>query len=193
LTTFIAIPLELNAHDKRVFEYYQTMLYLNKKPFFYSDNYKFITKLVSLNTKCGYKHKSFKLLTGALSYVYNYFEVFNKTLNSEYPNYTTFFEFSRDFPEEFYKPDFLVKYVYLYLELVFLIKRVKPKKKLKKKKIQQKLLVSYLSAHTRSKITIRLIASYLNSFTNFDKTVRIGSAMLYLILAGKHSFLYQKN
>lgn len=127
-----------------------------------------------------------------LQYIYGFFFEFDKVLYNEYSSYISFFEFSRNFPEEFYKPDFFVKYVHLYAELIFLIKRVKPKKKLKKKKVQQKLLVSYLPGSTRLNITLRMISAYINSSNTNDKTYRLGDSLLYLILAGKSSFIYKK-
>jgi hypothetical protein len=132
------------------------------------------------------------MFCAVLTYIHAHFNDFRADLRSDHVAYTTFFEFSRDFSDEFYKPDFLIRYVYLYLELIFLIKRTKPKKKLKKKKLQQKMLVSYLPISARPKLTIRLIGAYINSSPTFNKTTRLGDALLYLILAGKNSFLYRK-
>jgi hypothetical protein len=187
-----ANPTLLLAHNERVFNFFQTTSCAVRRPYHNLDNYKLIVKLVSLNTKRGYKHKSIKIFYAVLGYVYSYFLEFDKGVYSEYPNYVSFFEFSRNFPEEFYKPDFFIKYIHLYAELVFLIKRIKPKKKLKKKKLQQKLLVSYLPGSTRSNITLRMISAYVNSSSTHDKVHRLGDSLLYLILAGKSSFIYKK-
>ena len=148
-------------------------------------------KLVTLNTKNGFKLKSFKLFCSILMYLQSYFIEFRHDLYNEYPTYATFFEFSRDFPQEFYKPDFLIRYIYLYLELIFLVKRIKIKKK-KKKKIQPRLLISYIHSTHRAGITIRLINAYITNSAGLSASSRLGDALLYLILSGKESFLYKK-
>jgi len=80
----------------------------------------------------------------------------------------------------------------LYLELIFLIKRVKPKKKIKKKKNQKKTVMSYIHNASRARITIRLISAYINSSAEKNNVRRLGDSILYLSLAGKESFLYKK-
>jgi len=187
-----ALPSALTGHNERVFNYYQTTSRALKQAYHLQNDSRTINQLINLNTKRGYRHKAYITICSVLQNIHNYFEEFNVNLVQEFPNYNTFFEFSRDFPQEFYKPAFLIKYVYLYLELIFLIKRVKPKKKLKKKKIQPKLLVSYLPSHVRPKITIRLLNSYINSSAAFTKDARLTGSLLYLILSGKNSFLYKK-
>jgi len=76
--------------------------------------------------------------------------------------------------------------------LIFLIKRTKPKKKLKKKKAQPKAVISFLQKNSRNNITIRLMSAYLNRSTEKKNIRRLGDAILYLVLAGKESFLYKK-
>jgi len=186
------IPTEIIKNNEKVFIYYQIKLQLKKTPYQYSDSYKFIKKLISLNTKRGYKLKSVQIYSNVLDYIYSYFESFDASLESEYPTYHSFFEFSRNFPQEFYKPDFLVRYIHLYLELIFLLKRVKPKKKLKKKKNIPKTLISYIPNHSRANITLRIINSYVNNSNTYNNVIRIGNALMYLVLAGKNSFLYKK-
>ena len=182
----------LLKHNDHVFTYFQTNARIFNIAHHYSENYKIFVKIVALNTKCGYKQKSLNTLHYALAYVYDHFNTFDTNLNKEYTTYTTFYNFSKTFTNEFYKPDFLIKFVYLYLELLFLIKRVKPKKKLKKKKLQSKSLVSYLPNKARYNITVRLINAYINNSTTHSKTERMGDALMYLILSGKNSFLYRK-
>jgi hypothetical protein len=140
----------------------------------------------------GLKLKAFKLFGGVLNYINSYFIDFDANIYSTHPSYNTFFEMSRNFAVEFYTPDFLVRYVYLYLELIFLIKRVKPKYKKRKKKSVVKNLVSYLPKNARLKITTRLISAYINSSAEHHNIERIGNSLFYLILSGKESFLYKK-
>jgi hypothetical protein len=196
ITTYSAVqqstPFLLISYNKHVFNYFQIDSRLTKKTYYKSENNPLFIKLISLNTKKGLKKKAATTFTGVLRYIHQYFDVFDHTIYNDSPSYNTFYNFSKNFSNEFYKPDFLVKYIYLYLELLFLIKRIKPKKKLKKKKIQQKTMVSYLSPNSRVNITIRLINFYINSSTERYKIKRIGDALLYLSFAGKNSFLYRK-
>lgn len=190
--TYSTESKDASLNDENTFIYFQLQKQLLRIKHHSSDNCKFIKKLVNLNTKRGYKAKALNLFSGILTYIYNYFSYFDDSLNHDYPTYCTFFEFSRAFPEEFYKPDFLVRYVHLYLELVFLIKKIKPKKKLKKKKHVPKVLISYVPKNTRSNITLRIINTYINNSYVFDKSVRLGNSLLYLALSGRNSFLYKK-
>jgi hypothetical protein len=185
-------PNPLIVHNQYVFNYFQTYAQLTRIAYYKSESYQLFTKLISLNTKRGLKQKSFNTLCSALRYIHTCFNDFDNNINSEHPTYSVFYNFSRTFFENFYRPDFFIRYVYLYLELIFLIKRVKPKKKLKKKKIQKKVMVSYLPQKARTNITIRLINAYLNSSPTHNKVFRVGDALLYLILSGKNSFLYTK-
>lgn len=179
-------------HHARVWKYGRKLDGLNNQVFWGSISSNIVRKLITLNTKCGFKLKAYKLWGGVLNYIYTYFLNVDDELNKNYTAYTKFLEFSQDFPEEFYKPDFFFRYIYSYVELIFLIKRIKPKKKIKKKKIKTKMLVSYLPGPNRKNITLRLINSYLNSSINRTNLFRLGDSLLYLILEGKNSFLYKK-
>jgi hypothetical protein len=129
---------------------------------------------------------------GALNYIYRYFDVFDNNLNNAYASYSTFFEFAKNCPNEFYGPDFFFKYIYLYTELLFLVTRIRPSRKKRKKTMQTKLRISYLSKYSRQSVTIRLINSYLVNFDAQNNILRFGDALLYLSLEGKNSFLYKK-
>ena len=180
------------CNNENLFIYFQLQHQLLKLPYHTLNSSKLTKKLISLNTKKGYKTKALYLFSDVISYIYSYFSYFDSSLNSEYSTYATFFEFSRTFPEEFYQPDFLIRYVHLYLELVFLIKKIKPKKKSKKKKNIPKILVSYVPKNTRSNITLRIINTYINNSGIFNNNIRLGNSLLYLVLSGKNSFLYKK-
>lgn len=186
------IPLTLVLRDERVFNYFQTVNILHQNGFYKNANTMFFEKLIALNTKCGFKLKAFSTYGVALNFVHNYFNTFNEDINKEYPTYSVFFEFSRTFSEEFYKPDFFIKYIHLYLEFIFLVKKVKPKKKSKKRKQPSKMLISYIPTRSRSGITLRVINAYINGLDNRSKTARIAHSLLYLALSGKTSFLYIK-
>ncbi len=186
------IPENITYNNDVVFTYFQLASQIKKIGYYNSDDYKFFKKLITLNTKNGYKLKSFHIYSGVLNYIYSYFHSFDSTISEEYPSYKNFFEFSKNFSQEFYKPDFFIKYIHLYLELIFLIKKVKPKKKLKKKKTSLKTLVSYIPNNTRSNITLRIINSYVNNASTYNSVVKIGNAIMYLAFAGKNSFLYKK-
>jgi len=149
---------------------------------------------VCLNTKKGNKLKATKLFTKVAHYINSYFIDFNKELMQTYPAYNIFWEFSRSFDKEFYSLDFLFRYIYLNVELIFLIKRLKPasKKKKKKKKISNKMIISYLPTLSRQSITTRLISAYINSSLTKSSIERLGGAIMYLIFTGKNSFLYKK-
>lgn len=190
--TASANPSVLIKHNEKVFQFFQIYNRYNRTAHYSSDNYRYFSKLVSLNTKTGFKQKSIKTLNKVFTQIYQLFEVFDNDIYTENPAYSTFYNFSRVFSDEFYKPDFLIKYVYLNLELLFLIKKVKPKKKLKKKKHTPKTLVSYLSQKSRTSITVRLINAYLNQSSDRDRSVRMRDALLYLVFSGKNSFLYKK-
>lgn len=187
-----AIPAVLVKHNEKVFQYFQTQMQYMNTPYYVSENYKYFSKLISLNTKQGFKQKSIKTLNAVFTQVYDLFENFDNSLHAENPAYATFYNFSRAFSDEFYKPDFFIKYIYLNLELLFLIKKVKPKKKIKKKKNLQKTLVSYLPQRSRFSITIRIINAYLNQSTERSKINRVRDSLLYLVFSGKSSFLYKK-
>jgi len=150
-------------------------------------------KLVRLNTKCGFKHRTYRLFCEVIVYVCSYFEEFDKDLSETYPAYITLVEFSRAFPDEFCKLDFFLKYLCNTLFLIFILKKIKPKKKMKKrKKTPLKIKISYISQRQRLGVTIRLINAYINSSPERLNVHRLGDALLYLLLAGKESFLYKK-
>jgi hypothetical protein len=186
------IPTIIKQHNDYVYNYFQIVEIINKQKYWNTPDELMIRKIITLNTKRGYKLKAYKLISAVIKYVHSYFLEFRHDVYTEFPAYITFFEFSRDFPKEFYKPDFLIKYIYLYLELIFLIKKVKPRKKLKKKKLQPKSLISYLPLRSRATITIRLINAYINRANIFYNVARLGDAILYLLFSGKNSFLYKK-
>ncbi len=185
-------PTLLTQHNDKVFQHFQIYSSHYKVPFYTSENYKLMSKVVELNTKRGLKQKSVRLISNSLNYVYSLFDNFDSALSQDTQSYNIFYNFSRTFEDEFYKPDFFIKYIYANLELLFLIKRIKPKKKTKKKKSQPKTMVSYLSQKSRSSITIRVINAYLNQSNERTNTKRIGDSMLYLAFSGKNSFLYKK-
>ncbi len=186
------IPTVMTQHINFLWSYSRIILIVQKTPWWYDNNTKVIQKLINLNTKCGFKLKAFKLFGLVLQRLHNYFTEFNFVLNSEYSAYSTFFGFSREFVNDFYRPDFLVRYIYLYLELVFLIKRVKPRKKLKKRKKQAKVLISYLPPQARVSITTRLINAYITRIVGRYAAPRVADGILYLVFSGKNSFLYKK-
>lgn len=198
MTSTSARMLEINVnpnlitHNERVFKYSQAARQISRVNYTVDENYLYSRRILTLNTKRGLKQKSLMIFSNSLQYVYGYFDRFETSLAQEYPNYTTFFEFSRTFADEFYKPDFLLKYIYMLLELVFIIKKVKPKKKLKKKKIVPKVLISYVSRTVRPKITTRVINAYLVNFDLRNVVSRFGNALMYLALSGKQSYLYKK-
>lgn len=187
-----ANPYELVVHNDRVFQFSQTHAKYLRVSYYMSDSYKLMSKLITLNTKTGFKAKAKKTINGAFTQIYGLFESFDIAVHAENPAYTVFYNFSRSFTDEFYKPDFFLKYVYLNLELLFLIKKIKPKKKLKKKKNQQKTMVSYLSQRSRVSITTRIINAYLNQSNERIHIDRIRDSLLYLAFSGKSSFLYKK-
>jgi hypothetical protein len=187
-----ATPAALIQHNEHVFKFFQIQSRYLRTPYGMSDNYRFFSKLAALNTKKGYKQKAIRTLNDVFTQIYQLFEVYDHSLQGETASYGVFFNFSRAFADEFYKPDFFIKYVYLNLELLFLIKKVKPKKKLKKKKNQQKTLVSYLSQRSRVSVTTRVINAYLNQSNERSKSTRIRDSLLYLVFSGKSSFLYKK-
>jgi len=186
-----SLPVELNKTNSYAWNYFRAVEILRKQPHWADNKSAILKKLIKLNTKQGLKLKSFKLFGATLNYVWNYFTTFDNEVYKEYPSYAAFFEFAQNFPDEFYSPDCLVRYVYLYLELIFLIKKIKPKRK-KRKKFQPKVLISYLPRSGRTNIAIRLISAYLNSSSARYNVARLGDALLYLILSGKNSFLYKK-
>jgi hypothetical protein len=196
INTYSAIqqnsPILLTDYNKTIFDSFQINIRLKKQAYYRSANNALFIKLISLNTKQGLKKKSMSTFSNVLAYIYQHFSVFDNAIYAENSAYITFYNFSKNFSDEFYKADFLIRYIYLYLELLFLIKRIKPKKKVKKKKIQQKTMVSYLSPKSRVNVTIRLINAYINSSIERSKTKRIGDALLYLSFYGKKSFLYKK-
>jgi len=130
---FLSTPIELINHNKQVFTYFQKNITGLKKNYYNSENYKYFIKLVTLNTKCGFKLKAFKFFCAANVEIYKNFNEFNSSLYEKHPTYKNFYEFSKMFAEEFYKSDFFIKYIFIYLELLYLIKKIKPKKKKKKK------------------------------------------------------------
>jgi hypothetical protein len=128
-----AVPLELLNHTEYLYTYSSSIQIINKTPYWAADNAHIMRKLITLNTKQGLKLKASKLFCLVLQQLHNYFVEFRRDIYAVHPAYNMFFGFSREFPNNFYKPDFLIRYIYLYLELIFLIKRVKPRKKKKKK------------------------------------------------------------
>ena len=191
-STSKATPLPLIKHNDKVFQNLQIYSSYNKIPFYMSENYRLISKIIELNTKKGLKNKSIKIFNNAMRYIYGLFDNFDNVLAQDTPSYSVFYNFSKTFEDEFYKPDFFIRYIYASLELLFLIKRIKPKKKTKKKKNQTKTMVSYLSQKSRYSITIRVINAYLNRFNERSGDKRIGDSILYLAFSGKNSFLYKK-
>jgi len=185
-------PTAIRTNNDKVFHYFQLYYTTNFKPYKESEDTILVKRLNSLNIKRGAKIKSYHLFSNALNYTHNYFDDFDTTLSSTYSSYASFFEFSRNFPQEFYKQDFFLRFIYLHLELIFLLKKIRPKKKLKKKKITPKISINYISGTKRVTTTLRVINAYLNSSTIQNNVARIGNALLYLTLSEKNSFLYKK-
>ncbi len=187
----LSSPL-LYDYNRRVFHYLQLYNQLNRTAYTSSSSYAYYRKLIKLNTKRGLYQQNRTTLAKGLARAAGFFSTFRPELADEYPNYLLFFEFSKNFPNEFYKPDFFLRYIYSYLELIFLIKKIHPKKKSKKIKQIPKLRILYVPRRRRVVVTLRLINSYLNNFNLRTKLLRVGNAILYLLLAGKQSFLYKK-
>lgn len=178
------------TNHETIFTYNQLNLIVKKTAYHDLEDYKFFKKLVTLNTKNGYKLKALHVYSGALQYIYNYFNLFDSNLSNDYASYKNFFEFSQNFSYEFYKPDFFIRYIHSQLEIIFLLKKVKLKKK--KKASIPKVLISYIPSRARASITLRLINSYINNSSITNNTIRVGNALLYLALSGRNSFLYKK-
>lgn len=172
------------------FMYGQLNLILSKTAYHDLEDSKLFKKLTTLNTKNGYKVKALHVYSGALQYIYNYFTTFDSNLAADYSSYRNFFEFSKNFSNEFHKPDFFIRYVHSQLEMIFLLKKVKLKKK--KKASIPKISISYIPSRARASITLRVINSYINNSSITNNSVRVGNALLYLTLSGKNSFLYKK-
>jgi len=188
-----SFPHELISHNTSVWVYFSKVAILRNYKYWNSANNQLIRKLISLNTKKGNKFKAVKLFNNVLHYINAFFINFNVSLHKEHPAYMTFWNFSKNFPTEFYAPDFMFRYIYLYTELIFLIKTIKPKsKKKRKKKIQLKSMVCYLNRSSRRNVTIRLINAYINSSGVHNNVARLGDSIMYLIFLGKNSFLYKK-
>lgn len=164
---------------------------LAKKPFYKNRQTDFVNKLIKLNTKRGYKLRAYSFIAAAINEIYNTFQEFDPILYSEYREYLLFFNFAKSFPEEFYAPSYLLTYIYQYTELVFLLKRIRTKKR-KKTQIQTRLKISYVGRGQRQNITLRLI----NEFCKAQALPKVGSryvsGLLYLFLSGRRSFLYKK-
>jgi len=178
--------------EATLFNQLQTINAHNKVKHSYNENYRLFANLVALNTKNGFRKKALMTLANSLEQIYEYFVEFDAELNLEYPGYAVFFDFAKIFPNEFYKPDFMLQYVYNYLELIFIAKRAKVKKKKKKKTLLPKLTVVYIPHSMRTSVTLRIMNAYFNKFAVFKKCDRISSALIYLTLAGKTSVLYRK-
>lgn len=188
----LSSPMSLVHHNERVFQFFQTKARFLSIPYHDYDSFKIYKKLSTLNTRQGFKQKSLQSLNDAFMQVYQLFETYDNDIQADNPAYGVFYNFSRTFVEDFYKPDFFLKYIYTNLELLFLIKKIKPKKKVKKKKNQQKTMVSYLSQKSRVSITTRVINAYLNQTNERIRSNRIRDALIYLVFSGKNSFLYKK-
>lgn len=165
---------------------------LIKQPYHKQNGGVFFNKIVNLNIKRGLKQKTRLIFLKTIFYIQSYFNNFDMDLNAEYMSYSSFFEFSRTFSREFYNLDFIFKYLYSNIELLFLIKKLKPTKKTKKQKSTPKYIISYISKKSRLSITLRVINSYINSNDTFLNHIRLGNSLLYLMLGGKNSFLYKK-
>lgn len=189
---YYTVPNFIFTANNKVFNYFQLQNNMLKRSYQLCDDTTLYKKLITLNTKKGFKTKTFHTYAKSISYVLDFFENFNHDLNNEYNTYNNFFEFSRNFPQEFYKRDFLIRYIYMYLELIFILKKIQPKKKTKKKKIVPKTLIAYIPHRNRLTTTLRILNGYINSSTTLNSPVRIGNALLYLVLSGKQSFLYKK-
>ncbi len=179
----------------RVFEYYQTLSILLKTTKYIHYDYELFSKIIKLNTKCGYKQKALHTFFYALQYIYSHFEAFDHEVYAQYPSYLSFFEFSRSAPEQFYKANFFLRYIHNYMELLFILKKTKILKKKKKKNTKNskiKIKVSFVAKHNRSAVTTRLISLYINQFALATKNHRVRTGLFYLLLSGKQSVLYLK-
>lgn len=152
------------------------------------DNY--LTKLVKLNTADGLKLRGLKFVWHGTKGVYSNFDQYDTNLANTFPNYTIFFEFAKTFSTEFYNRMFILNYVYSLIELVFIIKKSRTKKK--KKKPSTKIIIKYLPKRARTTLTLRLINMYIKTYNERHLNKRIENGLFYLSLAGKSSFLYQK-
>lgn len=178
-------------HNKKTFLYFKKYSQQNKIPYYQATNYEYLNKLICLNTKNGKKQQTRFLFSSIFKNIYNKFSSFNTELYLDYPNYNIFFDFSKNFPIEFYKFDFIIKSIYTNLEFIFILKKQKLKRR-KKKKLPPKLIFSYVAKTHRQSLTLRILNTYFNNYDLYTKQSAYTNAILYLLLTQKQSFLYKK-
>ena len=156
-----------------------------------TENTSVFLTLVRLNTKRGLRHKVLRAFKHSLTGVNQLFGTYNIDLANEHTPYNTFFEFSRNFPKSFYSSEFFFKYIHTLADLVFFVKRIKPRKKLKKI-TPVRTSIEYIPRYKRFQLTTRILASYINNCNARTLSTQITTAVLYLAFFGKQSFLYKK-
>lgn len=175
------------------FDTLQTYAVISKTPYYKNRPYNDMLHFIRLNTKNGLKLKAARYINASVQTLYQIFGKHDEGLMAVYPNYASLLEYSRNFSDEFYQPDFFFTFLYTALELVFLVKRIKPlRKKKKKRTISAKLKVSYVPGHLRKKITFRWINAYCVSYRARTAPEKFINALCYLVLAGSTSFLHKK-